>query len=99
MVNGLKVTVGPKNFSEKNTDEKLELIYQAVTSQQTICVYNVDSFKAKLDKYDKHIEGTLNLPKRDRKVGLGVGVGSGAVCGYSIPGIIDYIKNLFSGVN
>lgn len=94
---GLTVTVGPDKFSEKSTDEKLELIYEAVTTQQIICIETVKSFKKKFNNYDKHIEKSHNPSKKNRKIDLGVGAGTGVVGGYSISEIIELIKNYVSG--
>ena len=97
MSNGLRVTVGPEEFSGKSTDEKLELIYQAVTAQQAICITTVEDFRERVAEYDDFIEDSTKVPKRNRKIDLGVGAGSGAIGGFSVSEIIDFIKNYFSG--
>lgn len=97
MSDGLKVIVTPKNFSMRSTDEKLELIYQAVTSQQSICIKTVEKFKENCDKYDDHIEKSHNLPSRNRKIDLGIGAGVGTGSGFAVSNIIDYIRSYLSG--
>lgn len=97
MPDGLKVTVGPDEFSSRTTDEKLELIYKAVTSQQMICMDTVDVFNKNCTKYDKFIENSTKPLKRNRKVDIGVGAGSGAIGGFSASEIIDIIKSYFFG--
>lgn len=102
MSNGLKVTVGPDRFSEKSTDEKLELIYQAVTQQQSVCSETVTGFKDACERYDHFISKSNMISKINRKnknIGLGIGVGTGTIGGLTIPRAIEFIKNLFSGAN
>lgn len=99
MSDELKVTLGPKEFSGRTTDEKLDLIYKAVTSQQNMCMDTVGMFNRNCVKYDNFIEETTKKPRYDRKINLGLSAGTGAMGGYSIPGIIEFIKNLFSGAN
>lgn len=97
MTDGLKVTVGPNEFSSRTTDEKLDLIYKAVTSQQTMCIDTVDVFNRNCTKYDKFIENSTKSPKQNKKVAVGIGAGSGAVGGFSASELIDFIKSYFFG--
>jgi len=100
MSEGLKVTVGPKDFSGKTTDEKLELIYQAVTLQQVTCVETVMGFKEACGRYDHFISKhnvVTRMLKKDKNKCLGIGVGTGAIGGLSIPSIIEFIKTYIFG--
>lgn len=97
MDSGLTITVGPDKFSEKDADEKLELIYQAVTSQQCICMETVKAFRKKFDIYDRTKENSKDLPMRTRKSDFKVVAGTGAVGGYSVSELIDLIKTYISG--
>lgn len=97
MSTGLKVIVTPKGFSERNTDEKLELIYQAVTAQQSICVETVKCFSEKCSNYDKHIKEDHRLPRRNRKIDVGVGAGIGTGSGFVVSNMIDFIRSYISG--
>ena len=100
MTEGLKLTVGPDKFSEKSTDEKLDLIYQAVTQQQSTCTSNVEGFKESCEKYDHFISKSkiaTRLGKKNRSVILGAGIGTGTLGGLTVSGIINFIKELFSG--
>lgn len=100
MSDGLKVTVSPDKFSEKETDEKLDLIYQAVTLQQSTCSITVEGFKIACEKYDHFIDKSKITPminKKDKGIILGAGIGTGTLGGLTIPKFIDFIKELFSG--
>jgi len=79
----LKVTVTSDNFSEKDTDEKLDLIFHAVSTQQEVCAENINK--------------CATIPKRNRKVDLGVGAGTGIIGGTIIIKFIDLIKSYTSG--
>lgn len=97
MTDGLKITVGPDEFADRDTAEKLDLIYQVVTSQQHMCLKTVDIFNSNCAKYDKFIDDSTKLPKKNRKLDLGIGAGSGAVGGFSASELINLIKSYFSG--
>ena len=95
--NGLKVTVDHENFAEKNTNEKLDLIYQAVVNQQKVCTSTVKSFNERFEAHDKHIDNSVNLPRRNRKIDLGIGAGTGTVGGAFLIKAVEFIKSYISG--
>lgn len=100
MSNGLKVTVRPDDFSVKTTDEKLELIYQAVLLQQSTCTKTVKGFKDACERYDHFIVKSRmldKLSKRDKGIILGAGIGTGTLGGITLLEIIEYIKGFFCG--
>jgi len=95
--NGLKVTVDYENFTEKNTDEKLDLIYQAVVNQQKVCVETVKSFNERFKAHDKYIDNSVNIPRRNRKIDLGIGAGTGTVGGAFLIKAVELIRSYISG--
>ena len=95
--NGLKVTVGREKFAEKNTDEKLDLIYQAVVNQQKICIETVEAFKEHFEECDKQLNDSVDIPRRNRKIDLGIGAGTGTAGYVIIDKLIGAIKSYISG--
>ena len=97
MGNGLKVTMTPDEFSGLETEEKLDLIFQAVSVQQLMCTTTVESFKDRLGHCEDMVQSEIALPRRNRRIDLGVGAGTGVIGGGVMIKIIDLIKGYITG--
>jgi len=95
--NGLKVTVDHEKFSEKTNNEKLDLIYQAVVNQQKLCIKTVESFKDHFDECDKQLDDSVAIPRRNRKIDIGIGAGTGTAGYVLVDKLIGLIKSYISG--
>jgi len=103
--NGLEIKVSTEQFDEiDSTDKKLSLIFQVVNvlqgevrDQTKECSKTVAGFKNQFDRCDKIVDKAVNLPKRNRKLDLGVGAGTGTVSYVAIDKVIEIIKSYFSG--